>query len=181
MEENIRRGIMDRSTFTEIIVLALYREAISAPFTQFLRSSGDKNGLDLGQDYDRFKQHLQNVIDHPDLLVGPRIDSSAGALDGKPWRNVDIIQKVEQSYLDYPDLKGALGAFFRGALKKLEKFTSEFEEGSPLSRATPEQRWLAFRRPTNDLNEGALGLLRRTYRQFSNIKFGQLNARLMCK
>ena len=50
MEENIRRGLTDKSTFTEIIVLTLYGEAISAPFAQFLRSSGDKNALDLGQD-----------------------------------------------------------------------------------------------------------------------------------
>lgn len=181
MEENIRRGIMDKSTFTEIIVLALYGEAISGPLAQFLRSAGDKNGLDLGQDYTHFKQHLQNIIDHPNLLIGPKINSLTAALTAKPWQHVDIIQKVECSYLDYPDLEGALVAFFKGALKKLETFTSEFEEGSPISKATPEQRWLAFRRPTNDLNEGALGLLRRMYRRFSNIKFGQLNARIMCK
>jgi len=181
MEENIRRGLMDKPTITEIIVLALYGEAISAPFSRLLRLSGDKNGLDFGPDYDHLKRHLKNVIDHPNLLIGPKIDSATGAVDGKPWRNIDIIQKVEQSHNDYPDLKGALRAFFQGALDKLEKFTTEFKEGSPLSKATPEQRWLAFRRPTNDLNEGALGLLRRTYRRFSNIKFGQLNARLMCK
>jgi len=181
MEENIQRGLMDRSTFTEIIVLALYGESISAPFARFLRSAEDKNGLDLGPDYDRFKKHLQNIINHPDLLVGPKIDSATVSLDGQPWENTDIIRRVEQHHLDYPDLQGALCAFFQGALNKLETFTAEFKEGSPLSNATPEQRWLAFRRPTNDRNEGALGLLRQTYRRYSNIKFGQLNARLMCK
>lgn len=181
MEENIQRGITDEPTFTEIIVLALYGEAVSAPLAHFLRSSRDKNGLDLGPDYDRFKQRIQNIIDHPTLLIGPKIDAVAGSIDGKPWRDINIIHKIEEIYPHYPNLEGALVAFFQGALEKLDTFTEEFEEGSPLSKATAEERWLAFRRPTNDRNEGALGLLRRMYRRFSNIKFGQLNARLMSK
>ena len=181
MEENIRRGLLDKPTFTEIIVLALYGEAFSAPFARFLRSSKGKNGLDLGPDYDRFKQYLQNVIDHPDLLIGLKIDSTTGTLDGLPWQNVDVIRKIEQSYLEYPDLAGALVAFFQGALDKLEKFTEEFKKGSPISMATPEQRWRSFRLLTNDKNEGSLGMCRLLYRRYSNIRFGQLNAWLMCK
>ena len=181
MEENIQRGIMDRSTITEIMVLTLYGEAVSAPFAQFLRSSGDRNGLDLGPDYDRFKQHIQNITNHPNLLIGPKIDAAAGSLNGQPWGDADVLHKIEENYSDYPDLEGALVAFFQGALDKLETFTEEFKEGSPLSKATPEQRWLAFRRPTNDRNEGTLGLLRCMYRRYSNIRFGQLNARLMSK
>jgi hypothetical protein len=181
MEENIRRGILDRSTLTEIIVLALYGEAVSTPFARFLRASEDRNGLDLGPDYDRFKQHIQTIIDHPNLLVSPKIDPTTASLDGQPWRDAGIIKKIEATYHDYPDLEGALISFFQGALEKLEKFTEEFKEGSPISKATPEERWRAFRRPTNDRNEGTLGLLRRMYRRFSNIKFGQLNARLMSK
>jgi hypothetical protein len=181
MEKNIQSGITDRSTLTELIVLTLYGEAVSTPFARFLRSSEDRNGLDLGPDYDRFKQHIQNIIDHPDLLISPNIDAAAGSPDGLPWEDANVIHKIEEIHPSYPDLNGALVAFFQGALDKLEKFTEEFKEGSPLSKATPEERWLAFRRPTNDRNEGALGLLRRMYRRFSNIKFGQLNARLMSK
>jgi hypothetical protein len=180
MEENIQRGLLDRPTLTEIVVLTLYGEAISAPFARFLRSSYDKNGLDLGPDYDRFKRHIQNIIDHPDILLSENINSGA-SLDGQPWQDAIVIHEIEKTYSDYPDLEGALVAFFKGALDKLETFTGEFKEGSPLSKATPEERWLAFRRPTNDRNEGTLGLLRRMYRRFSNIKFGQLNARLMSK
>ena len=181
MEENIRRGITDTPTFTEVIVLALYGEAVSAPFARFLRSCGDRNGLDLGPDYDRFKRQIQNIIDHPNLLIGPKLDATTASLDGQPWQDADVIHKIEETYLQYPDLEGALIAFFQGALDKLETFTKEFAAGSPISKATPEERWLAFRRPTNDRNEGALGLLRRLYRRFSNIRFGQLNARLMSK
>jgi hypothetical protein len=181
MEENIQRGITDRSTFTEIIVLSLYGQAASAPFAQFLRSSRDRNGLDLGPDYDRLKRHIQKIIDHPALLISPSIDAATSSFDGKPWEDASVIHKIEEIHPEYPDLEDALVAFFQGALDKLETFTEEFSEGSPLSKATPEERWLAFRRPTNDQNEGALGLLRRMYRRFSNIKFGQLNARLMSK
>ena len=145
MEENIQQGILDQPTFTEIVVLALYGEAVSTPFTQFLRSSEDRNGLDLGPDYDRFKRHIQNIIDHPDLLVAQNIDLTKASFDGRPWHNSTIIHKIEETYLLYPDLKGALVAFFQGALVKLEKFTEEYKEGSPLSKATPEERWLAFR------------------------------------
>jgi len=181
MEENIRRGLLDKPTLMEIIVLALYGEAFSTPFARFLCSSEDKNSLDLGPDYDRFKQYHQNVIDHPDLLIGPKIDSTAGALDGQPWQSVDVIRKIEQSYLEYPNLTGALVAFFQGALDKLKKFTEEFQKGSPISMATPEQRWLGLRHLTNDKNEGSLGICRLLYRRYSNMKFGQLNARLMSR
>jgi len=181
MEGNIRRGILDGPTFTEIMVLTLYGEAISAPFARFLCSSGDKNGLDLGPNYDRFLQHIQNIIDHPNLLIGPKIDAPAASLDGQPWHNINIIHKIEETYLLYPDLEGALVAFFQGTLDKLVAFTEEFKEGSPLSKATPEERWLSFREPTNDRNEGTLGWLRRLFRRYLNIRFSQLNARLMSK
>jgi hypothetical protein len=181
MEKNIQHGITDRSTFTELIVLTLYGEAVSTPFTRFLHSSEDRNGPDLGLDYDHFKQHIQNIIDHPDLLIGPNIDTVAGSPDGQPWEDINLIHKIEEIYPDYPDLNGALVAFFQGALDKLETFTAEYKEGSPLSKATPGEHWLAFRRLTNDKNEGILGLLCRMYRRFLNIKFGQLNARLMSK
>ncbi|KAF9779153.1 hypothetical protein BJ322DRAFT_1172093, partial [Thelephora terrestris] len=181
MEENIRRGITDDATLTELIVLTLYGEAVSAPFTRFLRSSEERNGLDLGPDYDHFKRQIKNLIDNPGLLISPNIDPAMCSLDGQPWQNADVIHKIEKVYPDYPDLEGALVAFFEGALDKLGTFTEEFKEGSPISKATPEERWLAFRRPTNDRNEGTLGLLRCMYRRFSNIKFGQLNARLMSK
>ena len=181
MEENIRHGLMDKPTFTEIIVLALYGEAISTPFARFLRSSEGKNGLDLGPDYDRFKQHFRKVINNPYLLIGPKIDSTTGALDGQPWQNVAVIQIIEKSYRDFPDLPGALTAFFQGALDKLEKFTEEYKKGNPISMATPEQHWRGFRRLTNCKNEGSLGVMRQMYRQYSNMRFGQLNARLMCK
>ena len=181
MEENIRRGLTDRPTLTEIIILALYGEVVSGPFVQFLRSSGDRNGLDLGPDYDRFKQHIQHLISHPGLLISPNIDSAVCSLDGRPWHNPSVIHKIKQVYPNYPNLKGALVAFLQGALDKLESFTEEFKEGSPISKATPEEHWRAFRWPTNDLNEGSLGLLRCYYWRYSNIRFGQLNARLTYK
>jgi hypothetical protein len=108
------------------------------------------------------------------------MDATVVSFDSQPWKNAEIIHQIEQIHRDYPDLEGALVVFLRGALDKLEKFMEEFKQGFPTSKATPEERWLAFRRPTNDLNEGALGLLCQMYCQLSNIEFGQLNNRLMC-
>ena len=153
MEENIQHSIMDKPTVTKLIVLSLYGQAVSIPFTWFLCTAQDRNALDLGKDYDHFKQHIQKIIDHPDLLIGPGIDATVASLNSKLWQNTHIIHKIEENYLKYPDLKGALVALFQGALAKLETFTKEFEQGSPLSNATPEEHWCAFQRLMNDRNE----------------------------
>lgn len=180
METNILCGLHDKPIITKVIVLTLYGEAISTLFAGFLCASKGKNGLNFGPDYDHLKKHLENLIDHPTLLIRPNIDATVVSFDSQPWKNAEIIHQIERIHRDYPDLEGALVVFLRGALDKLEKFTEEFKQGFPISKATPEECWLAFRQPTNDLNEGALGLLHQMYRQLSNIEFGQLNNRLMC-
>jgi len=60
MEQNIQKGLIDIPTLTELCVLSLYCQAISAPFTRQIRApqSESQNALDLAPFYDRVIRHL---------------------------------------------------------------------------------------------------------------------------
>ena len=183
MEQNALAGLTDDATFTELQVLALYSQSISLPFSQLIRAPyhQSRNGLDLGPDLDHVLKHLQAVINNPDILIGPNVSWNTATLDGQPWFNPEAIETILRDRDRYPHLRSALVAFFEGALETWKSFTRDILNNPKLTGATPEQRHRAFRRPANDLNEGSLGLLRRTYRAFPRLTFGQLNARLMCR
>ena len=183
MEENILSGLKDNATFTELQVLSLYSQAISLPISLLVRAPyhQSKNGLDLGPDFDRLLKHLKTIIKNPDILIGQNVSYTAATFDGKPWHNPDAIANILRDRNQYPHLRSALVAFFKGAFEVWEAFTRDVLANPKLAAATPEQRYRAFRRPANDLNEGSLGLMRRVCRDFPRITFGQLNARLMCR
>jgi hypothetical protein len=181
MEKNVLNGLTDIPTLTELCVLCLYCQAISAPFTKKIRAprSESENALDLAPFYDQIITHLQAVIDNPDLLIGTNASPTTGSLDGQPWENGEAVDIIVQNQHHYPHLRPLLIEFFSGALETWKRFTKEFAPGSTISNLTPEERYLAFRRPANDMNEGSLGVLRQMYRSFPNITLRRLNSRLM--
>ena len=183
MEENILIGLNDDATFTELQILSLYSQTISLPLSLLVRAPyhQSRNGLDLGPTFDRLLKHLRMIIENPDILIGPDVSSATATFDGKPWHNPDAIENILYNRNQYPHLWSGLIAFFKGALQVWEAFTRDVLDNPKLAAATPEQRYKAFRRPANDLNEGSLGLMRRVYRDFPHITFGQLNAWLMCR
>ena len=183
MEENALNGLVDNATFTELQVLALYSQAISLPLAQLARAPyhQSRNGLDLGPELDRLLGHLETIVKDPNVLIGPNVSWMTATLDGQPWYNPDAVTTILRDRNHYPHLRSALVAFFKGALETWKIFTRDILENPALSAATPEQRYIAFRRPANDLNEGSFGLMRQTFRDFPHITFGQLNARLMCR
>ena len=183
MEKNALAGLIDDATFTELQVLALYSQSISLPLSQLVRAPYHQstNGLDLGPEFDHLLKHLETIIKNPDVLIGPHVLYMTATFDGQPWHNPDAIANILRDRNRYPHLRSALVAFFEGALESWKRFTRDVLDNPMLSAATPEQRYEAFRRPANDLNEGGLGLMRRTFRDFPRITFGQLNARLMCR
>ena len=183
MEENTLSGLKDDATFTELQVLTLYSQAISLPLSQLARAPyhESRNGLDLSEDFDQLLKHLEAIVKDPNILIGPNATWATATLDGQPWYNPEPIEVILRERDQYPHLEAALVAFFEGALETWKTFTRDVLDNPTLSASTPEQRHMAFRRPANDLNEGALGLLRRAYRAFPRITFAQLNARLMCK
>ena len=50
LEQNVRAGLNDPPTLTELSVVSLYSKAISVPFSQCICDTSS-NGLDLGPDY----------------------------------------------------------------------------------------------------------------------------------
>ena len=183
MERNALTGLADNATFTELQVLTIYSQSISLPFSELIRAPyhQSRNGLDLGPDLDHLLKHIQDIINNPDISIGPNVSWKTATLDGKPWHNPEAIEIVLRSRDQYPHLRFALVAFFEGTLETWKKFTQDILNNPKLIGSTPEQRYQAFRRPANDLNEGSLGLLRRMFRSFPRITFRQLNARLMCR
>ena len=183
MEQNVLDGLNDIPTITELCVLCLYCQAVSAPFVKHIRGpqSKSQNALDLAPFYDRIITHLQTVINNPDLLIGANASPETGSLDGQPWENPIAINTILQNRHLYPHLRPLLVEFLTGALETWKRFTKEFEPGSNISNLTPEERYFAFRQPSNDKNEGSLGLLRGMYRSFPNITLRRLNSRLMIR
>jgi hypothetical protein len=183
LERNVESGLNDPPTRTELSVMSLYSQAISLPFARRIRTMDNVslNGLDLGPDYDRIKQHMAAVIDNPDLLLGQRASHEVGTLYGENWDNEDVIGFIRTNQDSFPHLREVLITFFQGALKTWKEFTKDICDDPKVTGATPEQRHLAFRHPANDLNEGALGHLRREYRAYPNITFGMVNAKMLCK
>ena len=138
-----------------------------------------QSGPDIGADYDRIKKHMKAVINNPDLLLSgsPKV----ATLYGEDWDNPNVIEVIKTGQDSLPHLRELLIAFFQGALETWNRFTEDISEDPKVTGVTPEQRCLAFRHPTNDQDEGALGLLRRECRAYPNITFNMVNAKLLCK
>jgi hypothetical protein len=121
------------------------------------------------------------VVDNPDLLLGRAVSHEVGTLYGEKWDNENAIDFIRANLDSFPHLREVLIAFFKGALETWKEFTKDILGDPKVTGATPEQRRIAFRHPTNDLNEGALGTLRQEYRAYPNITFSMVNAKLMCR
>ena len=119
LEHNVQTGLDDPPTLTELSVLSLYSQAISIPFSQCVRKprKTSLNGLDLGPVYDRIKQHMEAIINNPDLLLGQGASHKVGTLYGKKWDNIDAIEIIRASTDSLPHLRKVLIVFFQGASK----------------------------------------------------------------
>jgi len=163
METNLWKALHCPSTTTELAVLAIYAEAVSYPYMKAIHTSSDKNQnmLDLGPLHSHVHDHIQKIINNPDILIGKDLDSSesykTATLDGEEWQNPAVIKKILDLIPTLPHFCDLLLAFFKGAAETWERFTSEFTPGGLIDEATAEERELAWMPATNDENEGALG------------------------
>ena len=170
METNLWKALHCTSTTTELAVLALYAEAVSYPYMKSIRASSDKNQnmLDLGPLHSRVYDHIQKIIENPDILIGKDLDPSESykmaTLDGEKWQNVAVVEKILNIIPTLPHYRDLLIAFFKGAAETWEHFTSEFAPGGLIDEATAEERELAWMPATNDENEGFLGSFRHLMR-----------------
>jgi hypothetical protein len=92
-----------------------------------------------------------------------------------------VIDTVRAHAAKLPHLKRITRAFFRCAHAKWLDFTTEFWEDAQIARLSPEQHRRAFLKITNDVNEGALGMLRVALRHAPNMSLRGFNTRLMLR
>ncbi|KAI0066539.1 hypothetical protein BV25DRAFT_1868215 [Artomyces pyxidatus] len=176
MENNVYKALHDIPTLTELA-------SISHPYMRTIRGSptGTLNALDLGPFHEKVKEHCRLIIADPDLLLSSSTSYETGSLDGKPWERPEAVYAVLRRIPQLPHIRGALVAFFEGALETWERFTSEFAPGGKIAQTTAAERELAFILPTNDPSEGGVGGFRIETRQSPNKSLTTINAQMMYK
>ncbi len=179
METNLWNALHCSSTTTELAVLAIYAEAISYPYMKAIRTSSDKNMLNLGPLHTRVHDHMRKIIDNPNILVGADASFKTATLDGEEWQNPAVVQKILEIIPMLPHFHNLFLAFFEGAAETWIRFTSEFAPGGLIDEATAEERELAWMPATNDENEGALGSFRVLMRQQPQLTLLNHNALAM--
>jgi hypothetical protein len=183
VEKNVYLGLQDIPTQTELAVLVLYAQAVSHPYMRSVRGPGKKqiNMLDMGPLHFQIQKHIEKVIETPNILLPPHGSYQYGTADGKLWEDPDAIEAISKLLPSLHQLKPLLVAFFKAALETWKRFTSEFQEDSMIAQLTPEEKKRAYRPPTNDHNEGALGGMRLKLRLNPNMSLHYYNVLTMFK
>lgn len=177
VELNSYDGIRDESTFTDLHSLALYNQSVSDLYMAEVRQRS--NGLELIDFHETLIAFLERIIDNPDILLSPETAPNDRSFNGKAWPRPELWYKVQSNIQQgrVPHLRENLVAFFRGVLRGWKRFTTEFERGGAIDKATMSQKQRAWRPPTNDHNEGAFGALRQSYHRSPNMTLLQRNSR----
>ncbi|KAF8954451.1 hypothetical protein BDZ97DRAFT_1590776, partial [Flammula alnicola] len=183
MENNVFNALKDIPTITELCVLSLYSQAISNPYMRKVRGSGERrmNTLDAGPLHQEVKDHINRIIQEPELLLRDDASYTTGALDGQIWERPEAVYAVHCLKNSLPHLRECLIAFFKGALETWYRFTSEFAEDSIIAGLSQAEKDRIHIDTTNDPNEGNLGVLRQDIRHAPNISLSKANARSMYK
>jgi len=181
MEQNLWNALHCPATITELVVLALYSQAVSHPYLRKIRSSKKINMLDLGPFHKKIYKHIKKIIQDPSLLIGCSVKHETGAADHLEWESPDVMAAIQALAPELPYLEPLLVEFFHGAAKTWKRFTSEFAPGGLIDEATVEEKDAAWMPPTNDANEGALGAYRVVMRKQPCLHQDQFNAWYMIR
>ncbi|KDQ16577.1 hypothetical protein BOTBODRAFT_173079 [Botryobasidium botryosum FD-172 SS1] len=181
MEKNVYDALADIPTLTELCVLVIYSQTISCPFMRDVCSptQAQTNLLELGPKLMGVIAHIDKLDNDTSLALSPEATYETGALDGKLWEQPDAFYAVQALAPRLPHLEGAFRAFLKGAHATWVRFTSEFDSGGRIDAASPSERHLAFMKPTNDDNEGALAAFRQDMYHTPRLTIQQFNATRM--
>jgi len=115
MEQKFSNALQCDFTKSELAVLSPYAEAVSYPYMKSIRTSNEanQNMLTLGPLHSHVYQHIEKIIDNPDLLLGEEISSSRATLDGEEWQNPLVISKIQELAPSLPYLRELLVVFFQ--------------------------------------------------------------------
>jgi hypothetical protein len=136
-----------------------------------------ENILEMGAFHERVVEFCKRTMDSPEgMLSGPNLTTFDGQqLDSDSLAILAAVDAVRSKY-GLEHCWAILAAFFRGVHAKWVVFTSEFVKDSQIAKLSPEQRRKAWLSTTNDVNEGALGMLRIALRRAPNISLFSFNA-----
>ncbi|KAJ7860632.1 hypothetical protein B0H13DRAFT_1574401, partial [Mycena leptocephala] len=69
------------------------------------------------------RDHIQSILDDPDLIFGAEVSFVTATLDGKPWADLKTMEAVFELISTLPFVKEITLAFFRGALVTWIRFS----------------------------------------------------------
>jgi hypothetical protein len=138
--------------------------------------------LELAAFHKSVVDFCKKAMDNPEALLS---DENLKTFDGQDLDSDSLaimaaVDEVRKKY-DLKHFWAILAAFFRGAHAKWVVFTEEFAEDGKIAKLSPEQRRLAFLNTTNDVNEGALGMLRIALRRAPNVSLFTFNSLAMIR
>ncbi|KAK7025788.1 hypothetical protein R3P38DRAFT_3269427 [Favolaschia claudopus] len=144
LEANVLKGLQDIPTLTELVVLALYANAVSYAYMRVVRATGNRkmNALDLAEFHKKVISFCEKIAENPDLLLAPDASYETGTLDGQVWEHPEVFYAIQQLKSKLPNLSGCLKSFFCWGGRHLETF-----------RLSAAARALIYVNPTNDRNE----------------------------
>ncbi|KAJ7200031.1 hypothetical protein GGX14DRAFT_572464 [Mycena pura] len=183
MEQNVFNGLHDIPTRHEICVITLYYLAVSVPYMREIRghSHAGHNVLRLRELHENVIAHIDELIEHPELLLAADASYEAGAMDGKVWERPEAFYAVQHHARDLPHLRDLLVAFLVSAKVTWLRFSEEFSPDGRLASATLEQIERAWMEATNDLCEGSFGTFRQSSKMNPAMSLHQHNSRAMYK
>jgi hypothetical protein len=187
MEANIALALKCTATLTELCAAALYYVLVDRPYSSRVRggSKEAQNLLDLGPLHEQVIAFCKRIADAPELALNTiSVTGRTGipqTFDGRDLDRPEVFYAVLARAPELPHLSDMVSAFFMRAHAKWIVFSADLLQNEAIARMSPDQRRAAFLNPTNDLNEGALGLLRVTMRRAPNLSLRGYNARMMIK
>ncbi|KAF8593022.1 hypothetical protein BDV93DRAFT_461759 [Ceratobasidium sp. AG-I] len=178
LELNIMKALKCPATLAELLVIALYGQAISKPYMRLVRTATvEGKGLaELASLHTQVQHHLELIIRDPLLVLGPTVLAETATLDGSNWDEPAVIDALRRHESVLPYITDLFVAYCQGALQTWRRFTDEFAKDGPLASLTQEQSTKAFMPPTNDVNEGALGTYRVWTRKYPRLTLHKFNA-----
>jgi hypothetical protein len=184
VEENVNIGLQCMSTLTEDCAAALYFVLVDLPYMLRVRGGRDANGmpenqLDMGPFHDKLMEYCKRIADDPSILLDGAQPPTT--FTGEAMAQPKVFNAVIKLSSSLPHLPAILGAFFCGAHAKWITFTAEFAQTEQIANLSPAERRAAFLSTTNDVNKGALGMLRVALRKFPNLSLEGYNARMMIR
>ncbi|KAH8809703.1 hypothetical protein DL96DRAFT_1426901, partial [Flagelloscypha sp. PMI_526] len=189
LEKNIYNGLHDNPTLAELCVLTIYHQLISCPYMAKVRGQGTdgQSALNLGPLHNEICSHCQALIDKADAFLEDLVAKKASlpndyCFGGHQFTHlgaIDAVSSFVQDQLDRTLVHRLLITFLQGALATWVRFSAEFAPGGLIDSASVDFRLSAWMPPTNDHNEGLLGLLRRTLRVLPRLGLHQFNSMVM--